>query len=435
MRKKFSRRAILFSVFILLAVAGSSQGQQLATEVDSVSKSDTLASWPHKLKSRTTWDVIAYTPGWLVYAPYKYTMMGLGYLSTYKVDVSWVQQIQDFMISDDGRRGVLPTYSARGGGGLKFYQKDLVADGTYLSLKATMSIDFRQRYQAHVKEIPIFSRSWTAETLVRYQLLTTESFFGVGPKSRISDRTRYGHEQTVVHLSLSKAWAKSLRTKGILGYEYTGVMKSRKSDFPAITDTYSESVLSGVKERAGLATARIEMQFDNKNRPGYPTTGMEATFGSAIFHDMNDSDFGFWKLSADVRRYIHLFYGRTIMLRLAGEQTKPMSPRRIPFTYLSELGGSTTIRGFMQGRFQDRDMLMGYLEYRYPIWEPMGRVLDAAIFTDFGQVSDDIFSNAAIRDVQVGYGGGFRFYGRAGLAVKFEIAFSRETTRVYLKIN
>ena len=429
--------SIIFLAFFLLGncVSAVSHGQtQTETEAPNP-PADTLQTHPKKLPARSTWETVAYAPGWLVYAPFRYTLLGLGYLSTYRVDVSWTKQVRDFMVTGDRRRGVLPTYSARGGGGLKFYQRDLVADGTYLSLKATMGIDLRQRYQAHFKEIPLFNKSQTAEILLRYQLLTTESFFGVGPESGVSDRTRYRYEQTIAHVGLSKVWTKYLKMRGTLRYEHTLIMKSRKSDFPSTTDTYSDSVLPGVRTQADLAAAQLEMQFDNTNRPGYPSAGMESMLAGAIFHDVNDNGFRFYKVSADVKRYIHLFYGRILMLRVAGDLTRPIDNKLAPFTYLSELGGATTLRGFLRGRFHDRDMLMGSLEYRYPIWEPMGRVLDAAIFADFGQVSDDIFSNATIHDVQAGYGGGFRFYGPRGLIAKVEVGVSGETTRFYLKLN
>ncbi|MDP8228814.1 MAG: BamA/TamA family outer membrane protein, partial [Candidatus Electryoneaceae bacterium] len=108
-----------------------------------------------------------------------------------------------------------------------------------------------------------------------------------------------------------------------------------------------------------------------------------------------------------------------------------------PFYHLGELGSDETIRGFTRGRFRDRDLLMGSVEYRYPIYQlKYTRTVDAVLFVDTGQVADNIFQDVAVSMFQVGYGGGFRFYNEdEELVARLEIGVSKEMFRIYLMVN
>ena len=132
-----------------------------------------------------------------------------------------------------------------------------------------------------------------------------------------------------------------------------------------------------------------------------------------------------------MRQHIHLFYNRSLALRLAGEITEPFSDREVPFYYLSELGRGETIRGFSRGRFRARDMVLGSLEYRYPIWAKA----DAILFVDVGQVAEDIFNDLSTDNFEVGYGGGVRIWGKEGLVTSFVIGKSSDGFRVYFGLN
>ena len=120
------------------------------------------------------------------------------------------------------------------------------------------------------------------------------------------------------------------------------------------------------------------------------------------------------------------------MLRIAGEFTEPVSSRDIPFYNLSELGRNGTIRGFERGRFRDRDMVLGSLEYRYPIWF---KGIDALLFIDAGKVSPDIINDNSGNNFNISYGTGIRFWGPEGLVSKLEIGWSDDGMRIHFGLN
>ena len=118
-------------------------------------------------------------------------------------------------------------------------------------------------------------------------------------------------------------------------------------------------------------------------------------------------------------------------MRFAGELRDPFKNRQIPFYYLSELGRSETIRGFTRGRFRDRDMVLGSLEYIYPIWEKM----NAHLFFDTGTVASNIFRYFDTADLKNGYGIGFSVWDNEGILGNFTVAHSSDRFRFYLDLN
>ena len=92
------------------------------------------------------------------------------------------------------------------------------------------------------------------------------------------------------------------------------------------------------------------------------------------------------------------------------------------FQYLSELGEDIGFRGFDRGRFRDYDLVMGTIEFRYPI----GNNFYAMLFTDAGQVASNIFKELNQGHLQISYGGGFRLVSVFGNVTKLEIGTSKD---------
>src|SRR5688500_7965837 len=105
--------------------------------------------------------------------------------------------------------------------------------------------------------------------------------------------------------------------------------------------------------------------------------------------------------------------------------TTPDSGHEVPVMLGPFLGSGTTLRGFANRRFSDRNRLLLSGEYR---WRP-SRYLDMALFMDAGQVA------AHRRDFRteafdVAWGVGARFHGPTFNALRVELARSREGIRL-----
>ncbi len=169
-----------------------------------------------------------------------------------------------------------------------------------------------------------------------------------------------------------------------------------------------------------------------ENRLGNPSAGHELGIWGTAFKDISDGPYNFWKIQGDYRRYINLGLNRVLAFRFGFEMTEPFeSGDQIPFYYLSELGVSTSIRGYDRGRFRDFDMMLASVEYRIPIW----RSIDFTAFTDAGQVANDLLSDFRLKKLRFGFGAGVRLYGPKDLVANVQAAFSREKFRFIIDLN
>ncbi|MCH8291544.1 BamA/TamA family outer membrane protein [Candidatus Poribacteria bacterium] len=416
---------LLFGVVPLLF--SQSETQDAVEEQES----NSAQVWHKKLGTKNTWEKVISFPGEVIYLPLKLTFKlgaeSIGFVSEKKV----IPRIHDFLTSDDGRRGVLPTYAARTGGGVNIFQKGLISPESKLTLSLTAGLKGRQRYQLQFKRVALFGEALSSDFLVRYQLLSDESFFGIGQDSDKDDESNFAHEQATAQAAFGTKFSDRISLDAIFGFDLNDISEGKDKSIRSTTNLPNRESLPGLEEGISIGRLQIGIQYDSKNRPGNPTRGGEALLTAGIFQELDDDQFGFWKLSADLAYYLHLFYNRAIALRVAGEVTEPLSDREIPFYYLSELGRQETIRGFSRGRFRDRDMVLGSVEYRYPIH----RVVDAMFFVDVGQVAGDIFSDFSTDDLEVGYGGGVRIWGSEGLISTFVVGKSSDGFRFYFGLN
>ncbi|MEE9168452.1 MAG: BamA/TamA family outer membrane protein, partial [bacterium] len=171
--------------------------------------------------------------------------------------------------------------------------------------------------------------------------------------------------------------------------------------------------------------------IDTRDNRAITRSGWEVNVRSGIANQVDGDEFKYWNLQADIRRHIHMFYDRRLILRLAAERVRPLSGKDIPFFDLSELGRRETIRGFPRGRFRDRDMLMASIEYRYPIWH----YFDWILFVDGGQVSPDILNDVDLNDFSFTYGSGFLIRGNEDPVLHISVGVSKDQVRFYVVLD
>ena len=437
-RSSFTSLIVLFIFTGLLNAEDTPPSENRATEIDSFQSQP----YPERMSNRSIWEKVVYLPGQVVQFPLKYTFKGIGTSVGYIDDTKIVQQINDRLESDDERRQLKPTYANRTGAGVIYYQRGILTqtvDRNILSLTATASLDGRQKYQVLFKDLNIGFGGLRSDFTIRYWKLADEAFFGLGPHSSFSDETRYSMEQTTMEARTSTDLDRQLRystIEAVVGYQYTNIAKSRNDDHPSTTDVYSATLLPGIHDLVDMSYFNILLTFDTKNRPGNPTRGLDAVISGALYRQVWDDHYGFAKYSLDVQKYIHLFCNRVMVMRLACEITNPFKNKDVPFYYLNELGWEESIRGFVRGRFRDRDALLGSLEYRYPVWRNWDEYgLDFFLFIDSGQVSAKIVREAALDNFRSGCGLGLRLWDKKGLIARLQAGWSEDGWRLYLGIN
>ncbi len=179
----------------------------------------------------------------------------------------------------------------------------------------------------------------------------------------------------------------------------------------------------------GGTTAGIGIQFllDNRNNIFYPSKGNFLQFFWKIFNSEVGSDYKYHSWLIDLRKYfsfhnIHILAFQGYYNGLSGN---------IPFHKLALLGGNNMMRGYYQGRFRDKQMIMLQTEYRIHLWWRLG----IAVFAGVGDVSDTL-RNFNISNFKTSSGIGFRFRvdPQEKLNIRFDWGAGQNTSGIYITI-
>jgi len=389
-----------------------------------------------KLKSAETWETIINIPGKILFIPFWLLDQVLKpFLSLVGVAPQVTSKLARMLVSADGKRGLLPSTSDRTGVGIKFFQKDLVHPGASIDLTARVGMEWRQLYRLRLRDFRL-GGPFVTELYAHYLYLPTERFFGIGNDSRKVNESNFAHRQITANAFFGAYLSQSTKLGLVFGLARNSISEGQDSDDISTTDLPPEvrEEIPGLDEKIILYLMQFNLQHDSRNRLGNPSAGWKIDLKGGFFQEIRQAEHGFWKASADFQRYQHLFYDRVLVLRIAADITESKRELRIPFYYLSELGRRETIRGFRRGRFRDEDLIMGSLEYRYPVMarDNFELGVDAFLFIDAGQVAPDIFSQFSMKEFHVGFGGGLRIFSKNGRILHLIVGKSSDGFRFYI---
>jgi hypothetical protein len=439
--KGIPRTAFAAVLFLGAFHAPASEGLQ-ATAASSAAASrpenpqaaDSAARFPGKLPAQEPWERWVNLPGTVLWFLPDLALRGAGRAIGLVDEHKIIPKAHRVLVSEDGPRAILPAYSVRTGAGVVFRKKDLINEGSRLSLFGAAGEDWRHGAAFAFRRIGL---PGALETDLRldYRFLTEEIYFGIGPRRRHADGADYSR------MSLEGAWSLAAFRGSSFSLEATGslgrdeIIAGRDDDFLPIGALYDEASAPGLDRRSTLAGGRLEMRFDSYDSPD-PKRGGEIRIASGFHNDVGGEPFAFWKSSVRAERLVPIAHGRVIALRAAGERAWSPARREIPFHQLPGIGEDGTVRGYARGRYRDRDALWGSAEYRWPIWTPhFKRAVEFLLFADGGQVGRDLSRDFDWELVRYGFGGGLRYYGDEGLIARFEVGAGREQLRFYFSLN
>ena len=121
---------------------------------------------------------------------------------------------------------------------------------------------------------------------------------------------------------------------------------------------------------------------DYRDRPGDPHRGTKIEFHADNYLDRSLNQYSFWLYDVKAEHYIPFFNEKRVIALLGRTQlTDTDGTNIVPFYMRPVLGGTHTLRGFSQYRFNDNNYLMFSSEYR---WE-VAPALDMALFAGRGE--------------------------------------------------
>ncbi|QYJ94275.1 BamA/TamA family outer membrane protein [Shewanella spartinae] len=101
----------------------------------------------------------------------------------------------------------------------------------------------------------------------------------------------------------------------------------------------------------------------------------------------------------------------------------------VPWNMLPDLGGSSAMRGYIKGRYRDKQMMMGQVEYRLPIFQRYGMVFWGGVGSVADKVSD------LNDELLTSYGTGFRLKIKDNINLRLDVGVGENETNFYLNVN
>ncbi len=183
----------------------------------------------------------------------------------------------------------------------------------------------------------------------------------------------------------------------------------------------------GEKLNTTTAGAGFRLQYDTRDNLTAATRGVYAAFEQRFYPSFlcnQSGDFGY----SDVRLYGYRPVWKGAVL--AGAFHSRLSYGRVPWSQLSTFGGSSTMRGYYDGRFRDKGESDVTLELRQHVWRRNG----VAVWLGAGTVYPRL-SAFRFRHVLPNGGIGYRWEFKARTNVRVDFGFGRGETSFIFSIN
>jgi outer membrane protein assembly factor BamA len=305
------------------------------------------------------------------------------------------------------------------------YRHSLFGDRALVDASAAVSWRRYSMFQSRIEWPRLFEDRLSVGAQVKYQDFTQINFFGIGGASLKANQTDFRLKDVDV-LAFATVHPKRWLSVGGRGGVLRSVNIARGTSplYPSTGDVFDESSAPSLTRQPSYLHSDVFLDVDLRDVPEYPTRGGRYRVSVAAFHDRTYSQHSFRRVEADAEQYIPLLHKNWVLAvrgRMAMSQTS--AGQEVPFYLLPALGGPTTLRGFSNYRFRDRNLILLNAEYRWPIF----RALDGALFYDAGTVTDHSLS---LHHPHTDYGAGVRLHSTTRTVARLDFARSREGNRV-----
>lgn len=315
--------------------------------------------------------------------------------------------------------------------GVQYAKKDLADGKIHLTAFGVASFTKSQRYSLVFTppDLPDAKLDWKLSAERR--TLTRVDFYGLGPESRLEDRTNFQLEDTAFDASLAWRAARSRFRLGARG----GYLQTNAGDgFPRsglrpTSEAFSAAQLPGLEAQGDFARFGTFASLDLRDNKSLPRSGTLLRTDLTSYQDLDLGRHDFNKWETEIQHYIPFFNRRRVIaLRARTEMNFTRDGQSVPFYMKPFIGGPQELRGFRNYRFYDDNILVLNAEYR---WEAFSG-LDMALFMDAGQAVAER-RDFAMDKMETAAGVGFRFNVRNATFLRLDLAFSHESMRLWLR--
>jgi hypothetical protein len=213
---------------------------------------------------------------------------------------------------------------------------------------------------------------WHIWSKLDYRLYPN-SFWGVGNHTAESDKEAYTENTPRLQFSLRRLLYFSFYLEGRLDAQYLLTQNTSTNGLLA-----SGSVLGATGGRTvGLG---LTLGWDTRDHALEPHRGSLYELSGMAWEGPFGSEYTFSELTLNLRQYLPITPTQVLALQFYGQ----LQGGEVPFYKMALLGGQRLLRGYLEGRYRDKELLALQAEYRLPIFWRFGAVL----FFSLGEVSD-----------------------------------------------
>lgn len=180
------------------------------------------------------------------------------------------------------------------------------------------------------------------------------------------------------------------------------------------------SLLKGLNDKRTFIPTELSMTIDTRDFPEHPTQGVIVRTAAARYDDRTSGSNSFKRYEGEAAGFVPIWNGRVVLALHGWLVRSDVEPgRSVPFYLQPGLGGSNSLRAFVDYRFRDDNMLLTNTEVRLALMTHV----DFALFADAGSVA----SHPGDLDLDKrSYGGGFRLHTRRTTFALFDVAKGAE---------
>ena len=198
------------------------------------------------------------------------------------------------------------------------------------------------------------------------------NFYGVGMrevdlysdslKNKLIDKSQTIYRRSYLSLNPRFTWSlgHNMYLGGIVAVNYNKVVKTdSNSVMQRYLDDPNESTFQRKYHNIGLG---VLFQYDTRNDVATPTSGLFASASAQVYGKYFGGKYNYELFELEYRQFQNVFRERSTLAWIAKTQ---IGVGDIPFTELPTFGSPNDLRGYLIGKYRDKSMAYGIVEYRH----------------------------------------------------------------------
>jgi hypothetical protein len=295
---------------------------------------------------------------------------------------------------------------------------------------AALSWRMYKTAQASIEVRDVGVRGLTVGSQAIVQDMMQITYFGAGTETLESDRSEY--RLTTSDLVGFAAYQPRpwLTVEGRLGLVRPNLKAPAgpfSGDYPDARLRFPNDPGMTLGGTPSFTHGGLSIVADTRDEPGYPMEGALYRAAWTRFDDRDFGEFSFDRYELEAARFIPMVARRSVLLLRAWGVLTPSS-QGVPFYLMPSMGGDGTLRGYLNYRFHERNMLVLNAESRWAL----SKHVDGAVFVEAGDVVPRA-GDLGIRRKTFGFG--VRLHRQTGTLVRLDLGHGRDGWHFLLRTN